>query len=826
MDPIGLAAVESIGPVGSPAWQIGPVAERIGPVAFLAAAVVPVREAAASAAIGPVQEAAASAAIGQVQGRTAAIGPVQEAAASAAARSRRRRHRRQSARCRRRRHRRWQSTRRWWRHRRRQRPGGGGGIGGGNRPAGPIVPGREAAASAAIGPVRGGGIGGGNRPGLGGGGIGDGNRPGWAIGPAAIGLASATGPALAIALVESVASATGPADRGVGGTGGQSAGSASRWHRQPTRRGWRSRWYRQPTRWQLAESVASATGPAGSTIGPAGSVESVVSATGKIGYRRNRAGNIGSGNNIGQIGDNLGVVGGNTNISNISGGNNFYGGGNYSGGGGWGGGYGGWGGGYGGYGGWGGGYGGWGGGYGGWGGGYGGGWASPYYGNWYHGWGSNLGSFWGGYGLGALTRSASALRSVPASYYSALGSYGYGGYGYPVYGGYGYGTGYGVYDYFPTWGVSSIGDWGLGSMASNLAQQQLRQPLLLGRRRGPSRLLNGSTTVVYDYSQPINVTAAPPDPSAAESTEQVFSAARDSFKAGDYQRALDLTDQVIKQTPNAPVVHEFRASVLVCPEALRRGGLASPMPCSRPGRAGTGRPSSASIPTSIPTPINSEAWKRRSEAISIPRRDGSCSPTTTWYRAIPTRLGPSLRISPRLEPKDQLSASFAKALTKAKEPAATPAAGAAPAVAGAQPATTSGAIGRHVRNGCEAPAAGTASRRSRTSGWRDVRDPAGRGSYRLHLPAELTGTWKAAPSADTAITLALQADGAFTWNVANKGQQQQSITGRAVYVDNVLSLTQENGPPLAGKIESKDASKFVFHLMGGGNNAPALTFTR
>ena len=93
-------------------------------------------------------------------------------------------------------------------------------------------------------------------------------------------------------------------------------------------------------------------------------------------------------------------------------------------------------------------------------------------------------------------------------------------------------------------------------------------------------------------------------------------------------------------------------------------------------------------------------------------------------------------------------------------------------------------------------------------------------------PAALAGTWKAAPSADTAITLELKAGGEFTWNVANKGQQQQSITGRAVYVDNVLSLTQEDGPPLAGKIESKDASKFVFHLMGGGNNAPALTFTR
>lgn len=53
-----------------------------------------------------------------------------------------------------------------------------------------------------------------------------------------------------------------------------------------------------------------------------------------------------------------------------------------------------------------------------------------------------------------------------------------------------------------------------------------------------------------------------------------------------------------------------------------------------------------------------------------------------------------------------------------------------------------------------------------------------------------------------------------------------TITGRAVYVNDVLGLTQEEGPPLAGRIESKDPSKSVFHLMGGGNNAPAPAFIR
>ena len=118
-----------------------------------------------------------------------------------------------------------------------------------------------------------------------------------------------------------------------------------------------------------------------------------------------------------------------------------------------------------------------------------------------------------------------------SSYYSPLGSYGYGGYGYPVYGGYGYGSGYGVYDYFPTWGASSLGGWGLGSVASTYLSSNYVNPyysVVAGSQPA-------ATTVVYDYSQPINVTTAPPDPSAADSSEQVFSAARDSFKAGDYQ---------------------------------------------------------------------------------------------------------------------------------------------------------------------------------------------------------------------------------------------------------------------------------------------------
>jgi hypothetical protein len=307
----------------------------------------------------------------------------------------------------------------------------------------------------------------------------------------------------------------------------------------------------------------------------------------------------------------------------------------------------------------------------------------------------------------------------------------------------------------------------------------------------------------------------------------VFSAARDSFKAGDYQRALDLIDQVIKQTPNAPVVHEFRA---LCLFALKRyeeaAGVAyavlSAGPCWNWSTL-------VGLYPDVDTYTNQLRGLEaalRSNVNSTPDRfllayhylvQANTDAAATEFANIA-----------KLEPKDQLSASFAKALTKASEPAATPAAGAAPALAAAQPATTGGnALVATSATAPSAPAAGTAPSPAAAPGAAPASStqPA-EAPEPPPPPAELTGTWKASPSPDTTITLAIEPDGAFTWSVANKGQQQGSITGRAVYVEPVLSLTQEQGPPLAGKIESKDASKFVFRFMGGGNKAPALTFTR
>ncbi len=89
----------------------------------------------------------------------------------------------------------------------------------------------------------------------------------------------------------------------------------------------------------------------------------------------------------------------------------------------------------------------------------------------------------------------------------------------------------------------------------------------------------------------------------------------------------------------------------------------------------------------------------------------------------------------------------------------------------------------------------------------------------------LFGTWKAQPNANTTITLTYNPDGTFTWDVATNGQSKP-IKGKAEYDQGVLALTQEKGPPLAGKVTSDGPNKFNFRLVGNGNEDPGLNFTK
>ncbi|MEA2630993.1 MAG: hypothetical protein QOE66_1212, partial [Chloroflexota bacterium] len=159
-----------------------------------------------------------------------------------------------------------------------------------------------------------------------------------------------------------------------------------------------------------------------------------------------------------------------------------------------------------------------------------GGWNRGYWNGHWGRWGGNWGWYrpWGGYGYG----------------------YGY-PYGYPFGSGLlGLGLGLGL-----GWGLST---WGLGAWPFYYGYMPYYNPYYA---MAPATVVvQDVNPVVVNYSQPIAVNATPP-PSDVEVGVALFDQARAAFKAGDYDRALQLADQALAKMPNDLDLHEFRAVV-------------------------------------------------------------------------------------------------------------------------------------------------------------------------------------------------------------------------------------------------------------------------
>jgi tetratricopeptide (TPR) repeat protein len=428
----------------------------------------------------------------------------------------------------------------------------------------------------------------------------------------------------------------------------------------------------------------------------------------------------------------------------------------------------------------------------------GGGWASPYYGNWYRGGWGNAGSFWTGFGAGALTSFGlgSMYGASSVGYAAAM----------PV-----------AYNYFPTWGMSTYSGWGLGSVANNWLYSGYSNPYYATVLASQP----AQTTVIYDYSQPINVTAAPQNEAAATSTEQVFSAARDAFMAGNYQRALELADQVLKETPNAAVVHEFRGLSLF---ALQRYDEAAAVEyavlTSGPGWNWS---------TMVGLYPDADTYTNQLRALEAAVKGTPDSASGHFLLAYHYLVQGHKEAATaqfeqvlKLQPGDQIAGSFVSALKPTAQPVA--AATTPPAPAAASPSAPGQPAPAPTQPGAVADAGKPAS----TAAGGDANASDGQGqepSPPPPPPAEMAGVWTAKPSADVAITLTLQEDGQFAWEVDNKGQKQQ-ISGQAGYQNDELALFQADGPPLVGKVSKSVPNQFVFAPTGTGNKAAGLTFTR
>ncbi len=367
---------------------------------------------------------------------------------------------------------------------------------------------------------------------------------------------------------------------------------------------------------------------------------------------------------------------------------------------------------------------------------------SPFLGNWYRGgWGWNRAGGWFG----------------PAGR-------GFWGWGSPI-------------RFFPTWGFPTLAGWGLSPWANGWLYSGFTNPYFVAPAINTPVAANWPPVFVPDYSRPLDLTSLPPAAESPEQEDHTFLAAREAFMAGEFARALILTDLALQPHRNEPVLHEFRA---LCLFALGRYDEAAAalfvVLTTGPGWDWA---------TMVGLYPDVETYTRQVRALEAAIAQNSVDAPKRFVLAYhymvqdhADQARRQFEEVTRLQPKDELSALFAKALSSSSE------------------APTAAATASDTDEALEASPP----------------------------PAALVGTWKAKPTPDLSIELTLRGDGQFTWDVSTKGRTE-SATGDATYFDGILTLTQEDAADLVGKIVNLGDKQFGFELVGVPQ-APTVQFSR
>ena len=343
--------------------------------------------------------------------------------------------------------------------------------------------------------------------------------------------------------------------------------------------------------------------------------------------------------------------------------------------------------------------------------------------------------------------------------------------------------------------VGGIGAWGIGSAVYNWGYRPyvnpyfITQPVVIQQSVPTTVVVQQPVPVQQpaavveaapiDYSQPLNTSAAPPDPTTADPAMQTFDAARAAFKAGNYAQALQQTDQALKALPSDAAINEFRA---LCLFALKQYDQAAAtlyaVLSAGPGWDWT---TLSGLYPSV------DVYTEQVHALEDYRTAQPQSASARFVLAYhyltqghTEAAVEELKEVVQLQPGDQLSAQLVAQLSGDKTQS-SPDAPAAPSPA-------------------QAPAAPASA-----------------------VQGNLVGAWKASPAMGTTIELTLGGDSKFNWNIVTQGKTQP-IAGTYVFVNDILTLTQSENNAMVGKVAWLDESHFKFQAMGGGPNDPGLAF--
>jgi Flp pilus assembly protein TadD len=321
------------------------------------------------------------------------------------------------------------------------------------------------------------------------------------------------------------------------------------------------------------------------------------------------------------------------------------------------------------------------------------------------------------------------------------------------------------------WGYSGYGNpyYGGGSGGGGVPQAAAVQQ--------PADVQASPGAPGFDYSQPINTTAAPPEPAVVGQANSAFDQAREAFKAGDYAQALQLDQQALAQTPNDTALHEFLALVYFAQGKYPQAAAPLyPVLSVRPGWDWTTLSGMyADVETYTPQLRALEAYVRANPT-SAPAR------FVLAYHYLAQGHDPNavaqLKEVVKLQPADALAAQL---------------------IARLQPSS-----------GTQPPPAEAAS----------VAAPA--------VEGKLAGSWSAEPAPNVKIALTIQDDDAFTWTATGPGKPPMNITGKSTFADGTLTLSDKGGQngALVGQVNWKDTDHFTFRLVGAPANDPGLKFAR
>lgn len=382
----------------------------------------------------------------------------------------------------------------------------------------------------------------------------------------------------------------------------------------------------------------------------------------------------------------------------------------------------------------------------------------------YTNWGGRWGSPYSAYHRGWV-------NGYWAGHYS--GGWGWGGYGGW---GFGWGLGAGLGVGVAGWALGSpLYSWGYASYANPYYVAApavvVQQPVVVDQ---PAVIQE----VPYNYSVPIDTQAAPPEQSVTDAAIAVFDTARDAFKSGDYPKALQLTNQALAKLPNDSALHEFRALILFALGQYDQAASTLYAVLSvGPGWNWTtliGLYPSVDVYTTQLRAL--EDYVRQHPKAAQAHFVLAYHYLTEGYT---DQAVSQLKLVQSLQPNDTLTPQLIRQFSKQDEGTTPP----------------------------QEPKPAAASPSSPVS--QDL----------------LSGTWTAHPSSNTAISLTFNKDKTFNWKVTQGGQDKQ-FGGEATLGDNILTLAQNGGTALVGRVSMDGDQKFNFKVVGDGPGDPGLTFSR